>query len=93
MSSRNSQGEMNTPFRDVRNASSAQMLKRAWWIIALNFFIPGSAQVVAGRKGLGRIGIIFTLGFWGFLVLALLLALVSKAVSYTHLTLPTIYSV
>ena len=90
MSSRNSQGEMNTPFRDVRNASSAQMLKRAWWIIALNFFIPGSAQVVAGRKGLGRIGIIFTLGFWGFLVLALLLALVSKVALFTILLTPFI---
>jgi len=90
MSSRISQGEMNTPFRDVRNASSAQMLKRAWWIIALNFFIPGSAQVVAGRKGLGRIGIIFTLGFWGFLVLALLLALVSKVALFTILLTPFI---
>jgi LCP family protein required for cell wall assembly len=66
------------------------MLKRAWWIIALNFFIPGSAQVVAGRKGLGRIGIIFTLGFWGFLVLALLLALVSKVALFTILLTPFI---
>jgi len=90
MRSRSSQGEMNTPFRDVRNASSAQMLKRAWWIIALNFFIPGSAQVVAGRKGLGRIGIIFTLGFWAFLVLALLLALVSKVALFTILLTPFI---
>ena len=90
MRSRSSQGEMNTPFRDVRNASSAQMLKRAWWIIALNFFIPGSAQVVAGRKGLGRIGIIFTLGFWVFLVLALLLALVSKVALFTILLTPFI---
>jgi LCP family protein required for cell wall assembly len=66
------------------------MLKRAWWIIALNFFIPGSAQVVAGRKGLGRIGIIFTLGFWVFLVLALLLALVSKVALFTILLTPFI---
>jgi len=90
MRSRNSQGELNTPFRDVRNASSGQMLKRAWWIIALNFFIPGSAQVVAGRKGLGRIGIVFTLGFWGFLVLALLLALISKVALFTILLTPVI---
>lgn len=90
MRSRNSQGELNTPFRDVRNASSGQMLKRAWWIIALNFFIPGSAQVVAGRKGLGRIGIVFTLGFWGFLVLAILLALISKVALFTLLLTPFI---
>jgi LCP family protein required for cell wall assembly len=90
MRSRNTQGELNTPFRDVRNASSSQMLKRAWWIIALNFFIPGSAQVVAGRKGLGRIGILFTLGFWGFLVLALLLALISKVALFTILLTPFI---
>ena len=90
MRSRNTQGELNTPFRDVKNVSSSQMLKRAWWIIALNFFIPGSAQVVAGRKGLGRIGILFTLGFWGFLVLALLLALISKVALFTILLTPII---
>ena len=90
MRSRNTQGELNTPFRDVRNASSGQMLKRAWWIIALNFFIPGSAQVVAGRKGLGRIGIVFTLGFWAFLVLAIFLALVSKVALFTILLTPFI---
>jgi LCP family protein required for cell wall assembly len=90
MRSRNTQGELNTPFRDVRNAGSSQMLKRAWWIIALNFFIPGSAQVVAGRKGLGRIGILFTLGFWSFLVLALLLALISKVALFTILLTPFI---
>ncbi len=90
MRSRNTQGELNTPFRDVRNASSGQMLKRAWWIIALNFFIPGSAQVVAGRKGLGRIGIVFTLGFWSFLVLAIFLALVSKVALFTILLTPFI---
>jgi len=85
MSSRNTQSEVNTPFRAVRNASSGQMLKRAWWIITLNFFIPGSAQIVAGNKKLGRIGILFTLGFWSFLLLALSFALVSKVAFFTLL--------
>lgn len=82
--------EVNTPFRDMRNANSRQVLKRAWWIIALNFFIPGSAQVLAGNRKLGRLGILFTLGFWGFLVLAILLALVSKVALFAILMTPFI---
>lgn len=88
--SRNTPQEPVTPFRDLRTASSRQVLKRAWWIIALNLFIPGSAQVLGGNKRLGRIGIIFTLGFWGFLILAALLALVSKVALFSLLMTPFI---
>jgi len=79
-----------TPIRDTRNANSTQMLKRAWWLLLLNFFIPGSAQVVAGNRRLGRVGIIFTLGFWVFLFLAIIFALVSKVALFTILLTPWI---
>ncbi len=79
-----------TPIRDTANVSSKQMLKRAWLVMLLNFFIPGSAQVVAGNRKLGRVGIIFTLGFWAFLVLAILFALVSKVALFTILLTPWI---
>ena len=62
MSSRNNSREPNTPFRNVDRADSRQLVKRARWIIALNLFVPGSVQVVAGNKRLGRIGILFTFG-------------------------------
>ncbi len=88
--SRNTPSEPVTPFRDLRSASSKQVIKRAWWIIVLNFLIPGSAQVLGGSRRLGRIGIIFTLGFWGFLLLTVLLALVSKVALFSLLMTPFI---
>lgn len=90
MSRRNPDGEINTPFRDVDRASSKEMSKRAWWIIFLNLFVPGSAQVVAGSRKLGRLGLFFTFGFWGFLVLSLLLALVYKIALFSIFTTPFI---
>ena len=90
MSSRKPVSEVSTPFRDTRSATSGQMLKRAWIIIFLNFLIPGSVQVVGGNRRLGRIGIIFTFGFWGFLLLAVLLAAISKVALFTLLLTPAI---
>jgi LCP family protein required for cell wall assembly len=90
MSLRNNSREPNTPFRNVDRADSRQLVKRARWIIALNLFVPGSVQVVAGNKRLGRIGILFTFGFWAFLALSLLFALVSKVALFTLLTSPVL---
>lgn len=90
MRSNSSSTEGNTPFRDVRRASSSQLVKRAWWIILLNFIIPGSAQVLAGNRRLGRIGIIFTLGFWALAIFAILFALISKLAIFTLLLNPLI---
>jgi LCP family protein required for cell wall assembly len=86
MSRRNPSGEAYTPFRDVDRASSKQMAKRARWIIVLNFLVPGSAQVVAGNRKLGRLGLFFTFGFWGFLILSLLFALVYKIALFSIFT-------
>jgi len=90
MKSGSSASDNFTPFRDTSRASSKQLVKRAWWIIALNLFIPGSVQVLAGNRKLGRIGIIFTLGFWAFVLLALFLALVSKVALFTLILNPVI---
>ncbi len=90
MSSRNNSREPNTPFRNVDRAHSRQLVKRARWIIVLNLFVPGSVQVVAGNKRFGRIGILFTFGFWAFLALSLLFALVSKVALFTLVTSPVL---
>ncbi|WP_241986527.1 LCP family protein [Cryobacterium fucosi] len=41
------------------------MTKRAWWLVLLNFVLPGSVQVLAGSHRLGRFGLraTFTLLF------------------------------
>jgi len=52
------------------NASSRQvMTRRAWWLVVLNILVPGSAQVLAGSRGLGRFGLRATLGLLTVLVL------------------------
>jgi len=87
MSRRNPSGEVNTPIRDIDRASTSQMAKRAWWIIVLNFLVPGSAQVVAGNRKIGRLGLFFTFGFWGFILISLVLALVSKVALFSIFTI------
>ena len=55
------------------------MGRRAWWLVALGFLIPGSAQVLAGNRRLGRFGLATTIVFWVLLVALLVLFLASRA--------------
>lgn len=45
------------------------MTTRGWWLVVLNFLLPGSAQAIAGNKRLGRFGLRATLTAWGTLAL------------------------
>ncbi len=58
-------------------SSRAVMTRRGWWLIGLNFLIPGSAQVLAGNRRLGRFGIACTILMWVLAVVALLFALLA----------------
>ena len=58
------------PMRHPDANSRAVMTRRGWWLVALNFLLPGSAQVLAGNRRLGRIGLGATLAMWTILVLA-----------------------
>ncbi len=52
------------------------MATRGWWLILLNFVIPGSAQALAGNRKLGKLGLASTLIMWvvgAVLLLGLLL--------------------
>ncbi len=69
---------------DVR--SRELMSRRGWWLVGMNFLIPGSAQVLAGNRRLGRIGLGATLAMWVLLVLGLLCALLWQPVILTLAT-------
>ncbi|MDT0115781.1 LCP family protein [Microbacterium sp. PRF11] len=56
-------------------SSSAVMTRRGWWLVVLNFLVPGSAQVLAGNRRLGRFGLGATLALWTVLIVAGLAAL------------------
>ena len=50
-----------TPIRYPDAGSAPLMTRRAWWLVVLNFVLPGSAQVLAGNRRLGRFGLGMTL--------------------------------
>jgi LCP family protein required for cell wall assembly len=48
------------------------MTRRAWWLVVANLLVPGSAQVLAGNRRLGRFGLAATLVGWVLAVVAIL---------------------
>ena len=62
------------------------MTRRAWWLIFLSAIVPGSAQLVAGNRRLGR----FLFGSWlvllGFIAIGALLNTFLPAVAFTIAT-------
>ena len=60
-------------YPDLR--SQPLMTRRAVWLVVLNVLVPGSAQVLAGSKRLGRWGLGSTLLFWGVALVVVALAL------------------
>ena len=57
-----------SPVRYPDLRSPATMTKRAWWLIGVNILIPGSAQILAGNRRLGRFGVSATFTLWGALI-------------------------
>lgn len=51
----------SSPIRYPDAGSAPVMTKRAWWLVVLNTLLPGSAQVLAGNRRLGRFGLRITL--------------------------------
>ncbi len=64
------------------------MTRRAWWLVALNLLIPGSAQLLAGNRRLGRFGVATTFLLWALVVLSVVVWLIARPVIYTVVTNP-----
>lgn len=71
-----------TPVRNPDVRSMALMTRRAWWLVVLNFLVPGSAQVLAGNRRLGRFGLASTLVFWALLVVSIVSVVVAHSVLF-----------
>ena len=74
------------PLRNPDASSSEVMTRRGWWLVVLNFLIPGSAQVLAGHRRLGRIGLGATLVMWTLIALAALAGLLWPTGLFTLVT-------
>ncbi|MGO1734845.1 MAG: LCP family protein [Leucobacter sp.] len=64
--------DLERPLRNPDRASSPLMTKRARWLVVVGFLLPGSAQVLAGNRRLGRFGL-------GMTILLLVLGALSLA--------------
>ncbi len=54
------------------------MHRRAWFLIALNLLVPGSAQLLAGNRKFARFALTATVSVWGLFLLVLALGLVNR---------------
>jgi LCP family protein required for cell wall assembly len=58
------------------------MTRRAWWLVGLNVLIPGSAQLLAGSRKLGRFAVRTTFTLWGVAILAGIVYFLSPRLVY-----------
>lgn len=72
-----------SPVRYPDVNAPALMTKRAWWLVALNVLIPGSAQLLAGNRRLGRFGVGSTFVLWALVAIAVLLYFLARATLFT----------
>ncbi len=70
---------MTDPVRYPEGASSRQLAKRAFLLLFMTLLLPGSAQIVAGNRRLGRKALRVTLTSWAVVVIAVLLALINRS--------------
>lgn len=66
------------PLRHPDTADAGTMTKRGWWLVVLNVLLPGSAQVLAGNRRLGRFALGATLTAWLLVIIAIGLALFAR---------------
>jgi LCP family protein required for cell wall assembly len=83
-----SNGLLTDPVRYPASAPEPVRTKRAFLLILLTLFVPGSAQIAAGDRKLGRIALRVTLSAWVLLVLALVLLLTNRTLLINIITNP-----
>ncbi|MFJ6156439.1 LCP family protein [Pseudarthrobacter sp. NPDC092184] len=79
---------MTDPVRYPASASSPVRTKRAFVLILLTLLVPGSAQIVAGDRKLGRAALRVTLGVWAAAAAAVLLLLFNRTLLISLITSP-----
>ncbi|WP_449277052.1 LCP family glycopolymer transferase [Leucobacter sp. GX24907] len=78
--------DLERPLRNPDLESPPLMSKRARWLVVLGFLLPGSAQVLAGNRKLGRFGLAATFTLIGIAILALLGVVFARSFTISVLT-------
>ncbi|GAA2242430.1 LCP family protein [Herbiconiux moechotypicola] len=81
-------GSTASPIRYPDTSSQKAMTVRGWWLVVLNLLMPGSAQVLAGSRKLGRFGLYFTFGLWITAILGFVVYNIWPQVIFSIVTLP-----
>jgi polyisoprenyl-teichoic acid--peptidoglycan teichoic acid transferase len=69
------------------------MTRRAWWLVVLNLVLPGSVQVLAGNRRLGRFGLVSTFVLVLAAIVAVVLAVVDRSLLLSVFTSPVALTV
>lgn len=78
--------DLERPIRTPDLSSPPLMTKRARWLVVLGFLLPGSAQLLAGNRKLGRFGLGVTIAAVVVLVISLLGLLFARATTLSVFT-------
>ncbi|WP_160667106.1 LCP family protein [Pseudarthrobacter sp. ATCC 49987] len=81
-------GTLTDPVRYPSGAAAPVLTKRAFLLVLMTLLVPGSAQIVAGNRRLGRMALRVTLTVWVLAILAVLLLLVSRSTLINLFTSP-----
>lgn len=81
-------GTLTDPVRHPGSAAAPVRTKRAFVLILLTLFVPGSAQIVAGDRRLGRRALRVTLAAWALIVLMLVLVATNRTLLIGIVTNP-----
>ncbi|MCM0618257.1 LCP family protein [Paenarthrobacter sp. TYUT067] len=79
---------LTDPVRYPSSASAPVRTKRAFVLVLLTLFVPGSAQIVAGDRKLGRMALRVTITVWALALLTLIVALVNRSLLLSLATHP-----
>ncbi|MFW0110839.1 LCP family protein [Rothia sp. CCM 9416] len=74
------------PLRHPEKASAGVRSRRAWVLLLLTLVLPGSAQLLTGRRVLGRRALIVTLSMWALVILLVMLWAVRRTLVLSLLT-------
>ena len=79
---------LTNPLRYPQSANAPMRAKRAFLLLVLSLFIPGSAQLVAGNRNLGRSAIRVTFTVWALLIIGVVLSFANRELVLSILTNP-----
>ena len=84
------ESRMTDPVRYPQSAPEGLRTRRAFILLALTLLLPGSAQVVAGNRRLGRRALLVTFSVWALVAVAVVVALTNRATLVDLLTHPIV---